>query len=79
MDPGGKLAASSSTAEDMAPGQELTFNQKATLPDALLWSLEHRNLYRLVTTLQTEGAKEDEQTTSFGVRTLRFDPTRASF
>ena len=79
LDPVGRLVASSSTIEEIAPGQESTFNQKAALPDALLWSLEHRNLYRLVTTLQTEGSREDEQTTSFGVRTLRFDPNQGFF
>ena len=79
LDPEGRLAASSSTVEELAPEQDATFNQKTALPDVLMWSLEHRNLYRLVTTLRTGGRTENEKTTSFGVRTLRFDPNQGFF
>jgi beta-galactosidase len=79
LDPAGRRVASSSIAEELAPGQESTFTQQATLQDANLWSLEHRNLYKLVTTLRAGNRSEDKKTTSFGIRTLRFDPDHGFF
>ena len=38
-----------------------------------LWSLETPNLYRAVTTLEIDGKAADEDTATFGIRTLRFD------
>jgi beta-galactosidase len=79
VDPAGKVAASRSTAEELEPGVESTFTQRVALDDALLWSLGHRNLYRLRTTLRTHNAAGGELTTSFGIRTLRFDPDKGFF
>jgi beta-galactosidase len=79
IDPAGKVAASSSSEEELAAGQEATFSQRMALPDALLWSLEHRNLYTLATTLRVGRAAVDEEQTTFGVRTIRFDPERGFF
>ncbi len=79
IDPAGKVAASISSGEELAPGQEATFSQQAALPDALLWSLEHRNLYTLATTLRTGQTVVDRESTTFGVRTIRFDPDQGFF
>ena len=79
IDPAGKLVATRSTDEEIAPGQTSTFTQQAELSGAHLWSLEHRNLYRLVTTLRADRKKEDIKATNFGIRTLRFDPNRGFF
>lgn len=76
MDPTGKSAVVTSSEEQLAAGQEMTFRQNASLPEAQLWSLEHRNLYKLVTTLQNGQSAADEKQTTFGVRTLQFDPNR---
>lgn len=79
MDEAGKLAASSSTEETLAAGSEATFQQPVSLPDARLWSLEHRHLYRLLTTLREGRSSGDKTTTSFGIRSLRFDPDHGFF
>ncbi|HEV2486850.1 MAG TPA: glycoside hydrolase family 2 TIM barrel-domain containing protein [Terracidiphilus sp.] len=79
IDPSGKSAAVASSEEQLPPGQEMTFRQKASLPDAQLWSLEHRNLYKLVTTLKAAGSTSDGEWTTFGVRTLKFDPEHGFF
>jgi beta-galactosidase len=76
IDPSGKSAAVISSEEQLAAGQEMTFRQKASLPEAQLWSLEHRNLYRLETTLRSGQSAADEEQTTFGVRTLQFDPNQ---
>ena len=79
VDPAGKVVASRSTEEELEPGVESTFTQQLALADALLWSLEHPNLYWLRTTLRAGNASPDEKTTSFGIRTLRFDPDKGFF
>lgn len=79
VDPAGKVVATVSTAEELAAGAQSTFVQQATLVDALLWSLEHRSLYHLETTIRSGNAAQDEKTTSFGIRSLRFDPDKGFF
>jgi beta-galactosidase len=79
VDPAGKVVASRSIAEELEPGAESNFTQQVALDDALLWSLEHRNLYQLRTTLRAGNSAGDEMTTSFGIRTLRFDPDKGFF
>ena len=39
-----------------------------------LWSLEHRNLYKLVTEVESGGTVTDRYETRFGIRDLKFDP-----
>ncbi|HXC94914.1 MAG TPA: beta-galactosidase GalA [Edaphobacter sp.] len=43
---------------------------------AKLWSLEERNLYRLLTVVESEGKAVDQDETRFGVRTIAFDGQR---
>ncbi|HEY0785784.1 MAG TPA: beta-galactosidase GalA [Acidobacteriaceae bacterium] len=54
---------------------------KVTLPlrDARLWSLESPYLHRLVTTLHQQGRVVDRYETSFGIRTIHFDPNQGFF
>ena len=79
FDPAGKVAASSSSDEELASGHESTFSQRVDLPDALLWSLENHNLYKLTTTLRVGDTPVDKKLTEFGVRTIRFDPNHGFF
>lgn len=79
IDPAGRIAASTSSSEKLAAGQKQTFNQHVLLKDALLWSLQHRNLYRLATTIRTGNTTVDNKQTTFGIRTLRFDPDKGFF
>src|SRR5579875_3100399 len=79
VDPSGKVVATTSSVQEIAASAEATFTQQVSLPDALLWSLQHRNLYRLLTTLRTREGAQDEKATSFGIRSLRFDPDRGFF
>jgi len=79
LDPTGKVIASVSSDEKLAAGQQLTFNQHVALRDAHLWSLQHRNLYRLATAIRTGDSTVDEKLTTFGIRTIRFDPDHGFF
>jgi beta-galactosidase len=44
-----------------------------------LWSLDAPNLYRLETSLEAAGRTVDRVITTFGVRTVRFDPDKGFF
>lgn len=79
IDGAGKTVATASSSEVLAPDKEQTFSQTAELPAAHLWSLERRNLYRLVTELRSDAKAVDEESTTFGVRKLRFDPSQGFF
>ena len=78
-DPAGHAVASVRTAEMLSAGQHATFNQHATLAHAALWSLHHTNLYKLHTTIESDGQNADIKFTTFGIRTLRFDPAKGFF
>jgi beta-galactosidase len=39
-----------------------------------LWDLDSPNLYRIVTRLENDDTTADEETTTFGIRTLQLDP-----
>ena len=74
LDPSGKAVAKI-TSKPMAVPQEGTgtFEQQVSISHPALWSLEERNMYRLVTEVEADGAVMDRYETRFGVRTLRFD------
>ncbi len=44
-----------------------------------LWSLEERNLYRLVTEVEANGEIVDRYETPFGIRTVAFDAQKGFF
>ncbi len=80
LDPAGKVVAQVSSALlPIAAADEQTCAQAATLKGPLLWSLEQRNLYRLVTEVSTAGQTVDRSETPFGIRTLEFDPEKGFF
>jgi beta-galactosidase len=77
LDPAGKQAGkAASGAQSIADAGEGTFEQQVTVRQPALWSLEERNLYRLVTEVESGGAVVDRYETRFGVRSLRFDPEK---
>lgn len=73
VDPKGKVVGEAETAA----GSKVT--QTIKLKSAMLWSLEHPNLYRLNTKLIHDGKVFDSVDTNFGIRTLRFDATHGFF
>jgi beta-galactosidase len=74
--PVGKAAA---PLASVAAGGEQTYEQTMTMKRPLLWSLEERNLYKLVTEVSAEGEIVDRSETPFGIRTLEFDPQKGFF
>jgi beta-galactosidase len=80
VDPAGKrVARSTSLPAVMHDADEHTYEQQVTVAKAELWSLEERNLYRLVTEVEANGQITDRYETQFGIRTLRFDADKGFF
>ncbi len=80
LDPSGRTVASTTSDSSSIPedaGQ--TYEQKLTVHDPLLWSLEERNLYKLVTELRAGDATVDRCETPFGIRTITIDPQKGVF
>jgi len=58
---------------------EIEIAQRLTIPNARLWSCDDPQLYVLRSALELDGARLEERTISFGIRTLRFDPNEGFF
>jgi len=63
------------------PGTSLTLVAETEVQHPLFWSLEEPNLYRVLSTVQDadNGTATDECATTFGIRTIRFDPEEGFF
>lgn len=56
-------------------GLALGVGDEDSLHSPLLWSPETPNLYKLITTVESDGKVVDREETSFGIRTIAFDAT----
>jgi beta-galactosidase len=77
FDPAGKeIGKTTSTASSVPVVGERAYEQSMVVQQPALWSLEQRNLYKLVTEVESGGAITDRYETRFGIRDLTFDPNR---
>ena len=76
---GNTVATMNSLPASIEAGDQHTFAVKAVVARPKLWSCEDPNLYRAVATLETGGKAIDREETSFGMRTVRFDPDHGFF
>ena len=77
--PADKPVGTAISQEALPAGAQATFDQSVVLTKARLWSLHHTNLYRLHTLIQCKGALVDDKNTTFGIRTIDFNPQRGFF
>lgn len=77
--PESRVVATATQAVTIAAGESSTFVQEMPLANPRLWSPESPTLYALKSRLVVDSAVVDETVTSFGVRTLRFDPDKGFF
>jgi len=56
-------------------GLALGIGDESSPHPPLLWSPETPNLYKLITTVESDGKVVDREETSFGIRTIAFDAT----
>ncbi|MGB7265358.1 MAG: beta-galactosidase GalA, partial [Terracidiphilus sp.] len=77
LDPNGKAVGKAVTATVSLPADaEQAFEQKMTVSQPQLWSLEERNLYTLVTEVRAGGSIVDRCETRFGIRSIEMNPAR---
>ncbi len=60
---------------ELPADSEKELDAMARVSSPALWSPESPNLYKLVTTVETNGIVIDQKETDFGVRTIAFDAT----
>lgn len=63
----------------LAAGQGLVVTQTLAVANANLWSLQTPYLYNLASTVSNQNIAADAYTTTFGIRTVRFDSTNGVF
>jgi beta-galactosidase len=74
VDATGKTVATAvSEPAPIAAREGHTFAMQTRVGRPQMWSIETPNLYRAVTTLEIDGKTVDQDATTFGIRTLRFD------
>jgi len=73
---GETIGRASSSPLAIGTREKQTYEQKINIAKPLLWSLETRNRYKLVTEVQTETGVVDRYETPFGIRTVAFDPEK---
>lgn len=80
LDPRGNAVGKAAAAmAAIAKGGEQTYTQQIVVKQPALWSLEKRNLYRLVTEVEAGGQIVDRSETRFGIRTTAFDAEKGFF
>jgi len=77
VDPAGAAVAKDVAAPgEIALREQRDFRQQIALSRPELWSLEDRNLYKLLTEVQVEGRTVDRYETPFGIRSVRYDAAK---
>jgi beta-galactosidase len=80
LDPSGKPVAKATVPPaSIAIGADQTVEQTIVVRRPLLWSLEERNLCKLVTEVSAQGEIVDRCETPFGIRTIEFNPQKGLF
>jgi beta-galactosidase len=77
--PDGTVLPALRTAAIVAGGGQTAVVQTTVLPHPQLWSPETPRLYQLRTTVWRVGRPVDATTTTFGIRTIRFDADKGFF
>ena len=70
---GAALTPVSAAAQTIAPSATAEFTFDVPVQNPKLWDLKTPNLYRLTTNVQVGGATLDDDSTTFGIREIKFD------
>jgi beta-galactosidase len=76
---GKTVATAASGPQRVGSAGESDVSSAMTVKDAKLWSVESPVLHTLVTTVLRDGKVVDVYRTSFGIRSIRFDPDHGFF
>ncbi|MDF7825553.1 glycoside hydrolase family 2 TIM barrel-domain containing protein [Pontiellaceae bacterium B12227] len=72
VDAAGLVVAEQKNQLKLGKNKEQTFEQTFAVMQPKLWSPDSPSLYKAVTTIEQDGKKVDEYTTTFGIRSLKF-------
>jgi beta-galactosidase len=67
------------TKSILTKGSVVEINQSLDVKNPILWSLEHPELYKVVTTIEYKGSICDEYETTVGIRSFLFDREKGFF
>ncbi len=73
VSPNGRAIATVASNVRLASQSSRMITNHVHLSNAELWSLQHRNLYQLVSTVSTDNLVKDVHLTTFGIRTIEFN------
>jgi beta-galactosidase len=80
LDPSGKAVGKAASAPASIPEWgDQTYEQEIVVNQPALWSLEERNLHKLVTEVEASGEVVDRYETPFGIRAASFDAEKGFF
>ena len=80
LDPHGKMSATVPAKSFEIPAHgTVTVTSQATITAPSLWSIETPHLYRVVSQIESGGQVTDHDDTTFGIRSIRFDPDHGFF
>jgi beta-galactosidase len=80
LDPTGKAVGKAVTPPvAIMEGGEHVYEQQMVVKAPALWSLEQRNLYKVVSEIDSGGGVTDRCETTFGIRTCTFDGEKGFF
>ena len=74
LDPSGQAVGQAESWLALPAWGEAELMQQVGVEGAQLWSLEEPQLYTLVTSVTVDGSITDRYETTFGMRSIRFDP-----
>ncbi|MDO3627618.1 beta-galactosidase GalA [Mucilaginibacter sp. BT774] len=74
LGPDGKFIGETGKQETMAAWDTKEITADMKVPSPALWSPESPKLYKLVTTIESQGNVVYRKETEFGIRTIKFDP-----
>lgn len=76
---GSEVASKEANEATISPGESREYTLTIDVDRPQLWSLEAPNLYRLLTTIRAGDQLVDNYETTFGIRTIKFDPDEGFF
>jgi beta-galactosidase len=80
IDPDGKVVATVVAKPFVIEARgSLKLETQISLAPAVIWSIEEPNLYRVITQIESRGSVTDHDDTTFGIRSVRFDPDQGFF
>ena len=75
ISPGGKSLKKFSESEKLKRDSQRAVKLETKISAPVLWSPENPQLYKLITTVSSDGKVVDQKETAFGIRTVGFDAT----